>query len=270
MLRCFFWNLRKRDLTDVIAEAASTLRPDIFAFCEVGASSKRTLAKLNRSERYHFTTGRIGERFHIFTRFPNRYVGVRKETDRYLILDIELPARERFFLMILHGPSKWAGWTGESLAMECCHYVSALRDLQTEHNLARSVILGDFNMNPFEPGMVGASAFNGVMDARIARKATRNIQKREYAYFYNPMWNLLGDAIPGPPASFFYDQHTQHELQWHMLDQVLVSPDMIDSLNVDSLRILERIGDVSLITKSGRPRKAKFSDHLPLYFELET
>ncbi len=117
--------------------------------------------------------------------------------------------------------------------------------------------------------MVGASAFNAVMDVRLARKETRTVQHRRYGYFYNPMWNLMGDATPGPPASFFYDPRTQDDLQWHLLDQVLVSPDLIDALDVNSVRILDKIGDVSLVTKEGRPRKAKFSDHLPLYFELE-
>jgi hypothetical protein len=270
MLRCFFWNVCQKDLSEVIGQAASSLRPDIFAFCEVGSPSKRVLKTLNQIDSYHFTTGRIGERFHIFTRFPNRYVGVRSEADRYLILEIALPARDRFLLMVLHGPSKRAGWTAESLALEYCHYVSSLRQIQTAQNLSRCIIMGDFNLNPFEVGMVGASAFNGAMDARLARKESRTVQKRSYGYFYNPMWNLLGDATPGPPASFFFDQHTQDELQWHLLDQVLVSPDMIDSLDINSVRILDKIGDMSLVTKEGRPRKSKFSDHLPLYFELDT
>ena len=269
MLRCLFWNLGRKDLAELIGQAAKTMRLDMLIFCEIGSPSKRTLQSLNQTDAYHFTTGRVGQRFHIFTRFPNRYVGVRREADRFLILDIDLPARDRFLMMVLHGPSKKAGWTSTALSLEFCHYASALRNAQSEHAVSRSVIVGDFNVNPFESGLVSASAFNAVMDARQARKGSRTVQKRNYGYFYNPMWNLLGDATPGPPASFFYDQSTQDELQWHMLDQVILSPEMIDSLDIASVRILDKIGDVPLVTKTGRPRKARFSDHLPLYFELD-
>lgn len=269
MLRCFFWNQCKNDLTDVVVQAAAILRPDIFAFCETGARFKQTLDALNLVNAYHFTTGRISERFHLFTRFPQHYIKILSEADRFLILEISLPARDRFLLMVLHGPSKAAGWTPTSLGFEMVHFVTSLRTAQNTHNLSKSVVVGDFNMNPFEPGMVGASAFNAVMDARQARKGSRTIQNRSYGYFYNPMWSLLGDATPGPPATLFYDAYTQDELQWHMLDQVIVSPEMIDFLDVTSLRVVDTIGDHRLVTANGRPRKSKFSDHLPIYFELK-
>ena len=268
MLRCMFWNQRRKDLCEVVGKAATAMRPDIFAFCETGAPSGRTIDALSHADAYHFTTGRVGQRFHIFTRFPSRFIGIRREAERYLILDIDLPARDRFLFMVLHGPSKSVGWTPTSLALEMSQYVASLRDAQTEYDLPRSVIVGDFNMNPFEPGMVGAAAFNAVMDARQAKRGTRTVQDREYGYFYNPMWNLLGDHSPGPPATLFYDAHTQDELQWHMLDQVIVSPEMIDSFDMDSLRIVDTIGDCSLVTSNGRPHKSCFSDHLPIYFEL--
>lgn len=268
MLRCLFWNQRRKDLSKIVGTAATTLRPDIFAFCETGASSQRTIDALSSAEKYHFTTGRVGKRFHIFTRFNKRFIGIRSEAERYLILDIELPARERFLLMVLHAPSKSAGWDPSSHALEMSQYVAALRTAQDEYNLSRSVIVGDFNMNPFEPGMVGAAAFNAVMDARQAKRGSRVVQQRKYEYFYNPMWNLLGDHSPGPPATLFYSANTQDELHWHMLDQVIVSPEMIDHFDVSSLRILDEIGDFCLVTPHGRPRSSQYSDHLPIYFEL--
>ncbi|KAA0132095.1 endonuclease/exonuclease/phosphatase family protein [Gimesia chilikensis] len=268
MLRCLFWNQHRKDLSDVVGAAAATLRPDILVFCETGAPSHRTINALSGTDAYHFTTGRVGNRFHIFTRFNKHFIGIRSEADRYLILDINLPARDRFLLMVLHAPSKIVGWDTTSLALEITQYVAALRKAQDKYDLPRCVVVGDFNMNPFEPGMVGANAFNAVMDARQAKKGSRVVQNQRYEYFYNPMWNLLGDHSPGPPATLYYDAHTQNEQHWHMLDQVIISPAMIDHFDVKSLRILEEIGDYNLLTAEGRPRSAKFSDHLPLYFEL--
>lgn len=270
MLRCLFWNQGRKDLTHVVAEAATTLRADILAFCETGSTSERTLKALKQTGRphYYFTTGRISNRFHIFTTFPQQFIALRKEAERFLILEVALPARDRFLLMVLHGPSKIAGWDPTAHALEVSHYASSLRAMQKEHEIELSVVVGDFNMNPFEPGMVGASAFNAVMDARQARREDRTVQGRQYRYFYNPMWNLLGDATPGPPATFYYDAYTQVETQWHMLDQVIVSPGMIDNLNVGSIRIIDSVGECQLVSENGRPLRSRFSDHLPLYFEL--
>lgn len=268
MLRCLFWNQGRRALPHVAEAAAAALRLDIFAVCETASTYRATLDALNRVAAFHFTTGRVGDRFHIFTRFPSRYIGVRREAERFLILDVNLPARDPFFLMLLHGPSKSAGWTPAAMALEMSYYAASLRDAQAEHDQSRAVVVGDFNMNPFEAGMVGATAFNAVMDARQARQGVRTVQERQYSYFYNPMWSLMGDLTPGPPATLFYDAHTQEELQWHMLDQVIVSPTMIEYLNLPSIRVVDTIGDHRLVTKQGRPRKSAYSDHLPLYFEL--
>ena len=102
----------------------------------------------------------------------------------------------------------------------------------------------------------------------LAVYLARTVQGRTYRYLYNPMWNLYGDFTPGPPATLFHAGSTQEELHWHMLDQVLVSPEMIPHLDVASIRILDSVGDHQLVTKIGRPKRSTYSDHLPLYFEL--
>lgn len=271
MLRCLFWNQSRKNLASVVAAAALPLRLDIIAVCEASGSYKSSLKELNRVTKYHATTGRVGERFQIFTRFPPNFVSVRHEADRFIILDVTLPAREPFLLMVLHGPSKGAGWTATGIALELSHYAASLRETQAKLDRPHAVVVGDFNANPYEPGMVGAAAFNTVMDARqLVRREIpeKTVQGRKYSHFYNPMWNLWGDCTPGPPATYYYDAHTQEEAQWHMLDQVIVSPAMVEYLNVPSIRVIDQVGEHRLVTAQGRPRKAHYSDHLPLYFEL--
>jgi hypothetical protein len=51
-----------------------------------------------------------------------------------------------------------------------------------------------------------------------------------------------------------------------MLDQVILRPELMAQLT--QLAILGDDGQQSLVAKMGRPRKATFSDHLPLFFEL--
>ena len=55
------------------------------------------------------------------------------------------------------------------------------------------MILGDFNMNPFEKGMIEPDAFNAVLSTVEAKNEERTNWYKKFDYFYNPMWSFLGD-----------------------------------------------------------------------------
>jgi len=57
------------------------------------------------------------------------------------------------------------------------------------------------------------------------------------------------------------------EFFWHMFDQVLIRPALLNYFDNRNLQILRTAGEVSLVTKNGLPDKSK-SDHLPLLFKL--
>jgi hypothetical protein len=129
----------------------------------------------------------------------------------------------------------------------------------------RTVLVGDLNMNPFDPGVVGAQAFNAVMDRGIVRGEGRTVAGRSYRFFYNPMWGCFGDRTPGPPGTHFYP--TSDGPYWHIHDQVLLRPAVMDALT--ELRIMNHDGQEPLVTDRGRPRSAEVSDHLPILFRLD-
>ncbi len=71
-------------------------------------------------------------------------------------------------------------------------------------------------MGPFEAGIVNANGLHGTMSRLLAQKRTRRIQERDYPFFYNPMWNLLGDSGPNPPGTYYYPRAEHNALFWHM------------------------------------------------------
>jgi hypothetical protein len=86
-----------------------------------------------------------------------------------------------------------------------------------------------------------------------------------YGKFYNPMWKFLSNEAP-PYGTYFYDSGGIVNYYWHIFDQVIMRPQLIEAFDDDSLSIVTQIGGTSLLAK-GKPDK-QYSDHLPIFFSL--
>lgn len=118
--------------------------------------------------------------------------------------------------------------------------------------------------------MASVLGMNAVLSRTIARNEPRQMYEQSYPYFYNPMWNLYGDEPLGSaPATYYFRGSDPQELYWHMLDQVLLRPALIDDFDTASLRIVTKIGEVELTNSQGIPNRKRFSDHLPVIFTLK-
>ena len=82
------------------------------------------------------------------------------------------------------------------------------------------------------------------------------------------MWNFFGDNSPHPQGTYYYTGSDHINYYWNAFDQVLVRPDLISKLPIDSIKILDSDGFQSLLKKTGVPDDQNFSDHLPLTFRL--
>lgn len=116
--------------------------------------------------------------------------------------------------------------------------------------------------------MVSAHGLHATMDRRIAEKIERTVQRESHPYFYNPMWSLLGDASPGSPGTYYYSSSEPTTYFWNMFDQVLIRPALLERFRNNSLKIIERTGDINFLQKNGQPN-SDISDHLPIVFGLE-
>ncbi len=124
-------------------------------------------------------------------------------------------------------------------------------------------------MNPFEHGMVAASGLHSVMSRETAKRETRVVQGREYPFFYNPMWGHLGDRMSTTAGSYYYENAEHVNYFWNLFDQVLIRPELAIRFDSSDLKIVTAIGEGSLVRTDGRPDKNRFSDHLPVVFDLE-
>jgi hypothetical protein len=132
-----------------------------------------------------------------------------------------------------------------------------------------SILIGDFNMNPFEKGLVASNGINAWqhLDYLKDNPKGREIDGSFYRYFYNPMWNYFGDfQIPFGTIYHRAPGHVSHE--WNLYDQVIFRPELYNYVDKNSVQIVTNISGVSLLKDYERPYE-KYSDHLPITFELK-
>ncbi|CAN5500839.1 hypothetical protein BH09BAC4_BH09BAC4_18090 [soil metagenome] len=180
---------------------------------------------------------------------------------------MHLPTGEDFLLTGLHLVDK-SNFTTESQNEAASLVAEQLLKVENRLQLDRHIVLGDFNMNPFETGMIKANGFHGTMSSEVASRGSRMVQTREYPYFYNPTWSLFGDLNKDVSGTYYY-QHAEHvNYEWNVFDQVLIRPSMVNNFVKDSLEIIQTDSVTSLITKRNIPDQKTYSDHLPLFFTL--
>jgi len=208
------------------------------------------------------------KRVSVFTRFSRKFLQPKHEDERTSIRRLRLPSRPEVLLAAVHLPSKLF-WSEDSQAFECSHLARTISAVEDKIGHRRTVLVGDFNMNPFETGVVAAGGLNAVMSKTTAARSTRMVQGREYRFFYNPMWAHFGDARGNAAGTYYYDGSEHVNYFWNVFDQVLIRPDLMAGFDFEQMRILTKIGSRSLTTTDGRPDSVSSSDHLPILFDLD-
>jgi hypothetical protein len=139
--------------------------------------------------------------------------------------------------------------------------------LEEKHKCQETIIIGDFNMHPFDVGMTDARYLNAVMCRSVASKGSRTVDFKTRRYYYNPMWNFLGDQSRSQPASYFYTGSDSNNIHWCSMDQMIIRPSLIDCLVGNGVQILTEAGPKSLTKDKGVP-DVSISDHLPILATL--
>jgi hypothetical protein len=190
-----FWNIARADLCEIIAAACVVHDVDLLVVAECQIPESRLLTNLNgfASAQTYIGIHKGDSTLRMFTRLPSASIIPVFDDGRVAIRRVVAPVGREILLVAAHLPSKL-------YADSSTQYIR-VRDVRSEIERAEKIaghrntlIIGDLNMNPFEEAMVAADGFHAVMDARIAMKIDRKVQGVDYNFFYNPMWNRLGDS----------------------------------------------------------------------------
>lgn len=263
-LNIIFWNLNKKELDGLVAELIIENNVDILILAETTDEfvNNVILELMIRGRSYYSLEHLPNPSIKIITLFPQDNFSSVLEEKRYSfkkLISFDL------YLCMVHMPSKlWSSNPDQDFNMRILkeNIVKKLPNIPTSN----IIIVGDFNQNPFESGIMNLDALFA-LPTPFEAKTTYKKQGISFFPFYNPMWQLMGLQNKAYGSYFYKSSQVNTSTSWHLFDQVIISEKLIDIFDNESLEYLTNIGEFNLLNKNGIPNRL-YSDHLPLKFKL--
>ena len=265
MINFLFWNTYgTKEINSYIESLVHEFDINIIVLAEYNADVGDLLMKINNGpSSFTVLENAVCKKVTIISNC-HATNNILRDGKNYSIHEIEVFGKA-LIVAAVHLPSKYlTSEATQHVAID--HLVNAIGEAEgvTGHN--NTIVVGDFNQNPFESGMIYANYLHSLPSRKVAMRQTRTVQSDEYKMFYNPMWNLFGDHDK-PPGTYFYSDSNADCFFWNIYDQVILRPCVINSFLLPSLKIVTNTQQGSLI-QNDKPNK-NISDHLPICFSIE-
>ncbi len=261
MSQIIFWNVNKKDLTSFVCAIATSTNADVIVLNENSVSSIETLKALQKtvSTDFYCPSASSEKRFHCFCRTHKLDMSEVHSGSRTSVRKFQI-GHNKALLALVHGVDirNYDPETRQSFAQSLADEMRFVKEQQRTNKL---ILLGDFNMNPYDRGMNLAAGLNAMMTKSCVERGSRRHIDTDYDFYYNPMWSLFGDNTYGP-AGTVYDTSNQGPYGWSMLDQVVINYSIVNFFN--NVIILTEAGTQSLMNQKGHPDSEKASDHFPI------
>ena len=273
MVAFTFWNVdntdKPRDIAMPLVRLAIETRCDVLITAETGDAHVGLESYLQAACDVNFRhLTLLPCRVHVWTKLPStRLRRVESVASLYEAFELLSASLDPVLLVFAHLRSKPRRHSTREWA-DTLEFVAALRKMEQRRSVGGgTVVLGDLNLHPYDVAMRYPDSLNAVASRQVVTaRPRRTHRKATYERFYNPTWNLLGDAN-GPPGTHYW-RNGREEAGWYVLDHVLLRPAIVPRFRTSSLRVVTTIGRETLVGSDGTLAR-RWPDHLPLTFELE-
>lgn len=246
----------------LVGTLAAQHEPDVIILAESPHGIAELVEGVNTRTRLLYSIPfHVTDRIQFLVKMPRERVEPLYDGGYMAIRHVQPILGQSFILVAVHLPSKLFLSTEDQISL-CCRWVRDVHEAETRAGHYRTVVVGDLNMNPFEPGVVGAEGFHAVSSRAVAARRTRTVLNEERPLFYNPMWSMMGDAI-GTPGTYYYASSKPVSYFWNTFDQILLRPDLARYFVPGDVAILSSIDGKALLSPAGLP-DSEISDHLPI------
>ncbi|MBJ8056124.1 endonuclease/exonuclease/phosphatase family protein [Bacillus cereus] len=184
------WNLKRKDLSGEIKELVSRRSFDILFFSETTQKTRKALDEVLRPMGYTHRTQLLGNvRVALFEKYQQSEILLIKEERRFTIIIYNFGG-EKYTVVGVHLDSP------VSYPDESDRYVVAKDEYSTiafyieTYKVNNMVIIGDFNMHPFDRGMVSELSFKATHCKQTAQALSKGKD-----YLFNPSWKIFSNDL---------------------------------------------------------------------------
>lgn len=269
MATFLLWNVNRKPLDGLIVRLVQQHKVHVLVLIEPPDTDDTLLQALNGIAR--FVRVQSHERFGVYTRWREssfERLEPPVSNQRMDFYRLRVPRSVEILLAVVHGLDR-VNYADARRGLFFQRVVSNVAWAEELAGHQRTIVVGDFNANPFEESIGGISGLHAIRMKAVGGRAFRTVLEVDYPFFYNPMWGCYGRARDAAPATYYWNGSDVHEVFWHMLDQVVIRPHVLPIFREDRLKILRKVGSIDFLTSSGFPDEMNASDHLPVVFELK-
>jgi len=270
-MNILFWNTygnsNKSNINDSLFELISENKCDLIVLAEYNHDIKKLCHSLNiqTTKEYHPIPSNGGcER--IIGLINKKYrISILNEQTRYQIIKIETSYYQLLIAMI-HNTSKFQ-LSDDAQRENLRIFHQDIIEQEEKHTTRNTLVIGDFNANPFESSCVAANSLHAIPYINEVKNPTRIVQEKKYQKFYNPTWKFFSKREI-PYTTYYCNKSDLYSIYWNIFDQVVIRPELIDAFVDESLCIISETRNHKLLERN-KPNKVNYSDHLPLFLKLE-
>lgn len=261
MLNILFWNLRKNAIENYIVECIAENDIDIAIFSEYEKIDFSLIE--NRLGKMYKRISGVQENEKVSLIAKNTIsVAVRQQQHRYNLYIIKTGVKD-YILAALHLEDRRNYKTADRNAT-IQNLVCDIEKTEALLDCDNTIVIGDFNANPYDEEVIGKYTFNSVLFKSVIHKGEfTNPNSLKKKRFYNPILHYISEDT-GMYGSFYYDQDYKTPY-WHCFDQILVRKSLVNS--VASVKYLKKINSIDLLGNIAPIQE--ISDHLPLLVCLQ-
>lgn len=263
IMKLIYWNTKNNISLDSVIDILEDFAPDFLFLSEINEELLLSNISKLKTINYLYFENPGCDRVKILKKESIK-CNLNYQTKYYTTLN--LPDSDLYIISV-HLPSQ--------MFQHQSALKSFIRDVRQEidskignSNIKNIIIIGDFNVNPFEPALIEFDGFGATNSTNFRKKITNLNPKSEKTLYYNPTWKLyMNNHFPGSkyfprPSGSSFDI-----LEHHLLDQVLISRNLLHNLENEKISFINKTKN--FIFFDDDKNKILISDHLPLNFEFE-
>ncbi len=261
-MRVLFWNTHNNKINPYIANLVQDYCIDVLIMAEYNADKDELALLLKEHQQSLIQYNTFGcDRIQFWSSYADVEAAIQ---DPYYSIQI---IKKEYIICCVHLFTDMYGDRSDERLAIIQQIMSDIKTKEDEINSKKTLIIGDINEMPYDRGCLNANGFHGLPALNTKDEPTRSVNHIEYRKFYNPMWNLMGD-FSYPPGTYYLNQAKLKNPMWYMLDQVILSKDILPLFNRESLKIITTCTYADLMDKNMHPN-VNISDHFPIMCEIE-